>query len=150
MNIINTEPCLNSRSRAVCTQNWVSRAVTNGRLQRPCVWPHGIDRCLWMFSGYTLYRACAFYWRHAEQPQKTEADQKSRHRHALQNTFFVRMHSMLDDGRSRWEACRGHVCDLSPLAGVGGCSRHKVSLWRTFLTGHTPSSHKVALFRAET
>ena len=44
----------------------------------------------------------------------------------------------------------GYVCDSTPLAGVCGCSRHIVSLWHMFSTGHTFSSHKAALFRAET
>ena len=43
-----------------------------------------------------------------------------------------------------------YVCDLMPLAGSWGYSRHIVSLWHAFLTGHTFSSHKAALFRAET
>ena len=80
-----------------------------------------------------------------EASTKKEAAPKSRHRNALQNTFLVRVHSILDAGPYCWDSCRGHACDPTPLAGVGGYSRRKVSLWHTFLTGHTFSCHKTAL-----
>ena len=82
--------------------------------------------------------------------KKKKRVQKNRHRCALQNTFVVRVHSELDAAPCFWDACRGYVCDFTPLTGVCGYSRHIVSLWHTFLTGHTFSSHKAALFRAET
>ena len=91
-----------------------------------------------------------FFSSHPKQPQKKkETVQKKRHRHALQNTFLVRVHSILDAGPCCWDSCRGHVYDPTPLAGVGGYSRYNVSLWHTFLTGHTFSYHETALLRAE-
>ena len=86
----------------------------------------------------------------SEATTKKETVQKNRYRSALQNTFVARVHSVLDAVPCFWDACRGHVCDLMPLAGSRGYSRHIVSLWHAFLTGHTFSSHKAALFRAET
>ena len=103
-----------------------------------------------MSSGYSFYRACVFCWCHArsnhkkkKQSKKIDIDMRSRTR------FVVRVHSILDAGPCCWDSCRGHVCDPTPLAGVGGYSRHKVSLWHTFLTGHTFSCHKTALLRAK-
>ena len=94
-----------------------------------------------MLTGYTLYLACVFYCCHADQPQKKVTVKKRRCRNTLQNTFVVRVHSILDAARCCWDGCRVHVCNVTSLAGVCGNSRHSVSLWQTLLTGHTFSSH---------
>ena len=106
-----------------------------------------------MSSGYSFYRACMRFllMSRGATTKKISSPKKSTSTCMRSRTrfFVVRVHSILDAGPCCWDSCRGHVCDPTPLAGVGGFSRHKVSLWHTFLTGHTFSCHKTALSRAE-
>ena len=118
----------NSHSRTVGTQKWTTRADYWQPTEAMCM----ASRHRPVFMDVATYRACVFYWSHAEQPQKKRNSPKNRHRGALQNMFVVRVHSVLDAAPCFWDACRGHVCDLTPLAGVCGCIAGILSLSGTW------------------
>ena len=145
-----SKTCLKSHSRTVRTQKWTMRAdywppteamCMDSRHRPPFMDVVGLNPLSWMCFLLVSLEAT---------PKKKKQLKKNRHRSALQSTFVVRVHSVLNAAPCFWDAGREHVCDLTLLAGVCGYSRHIVSLWHTFFIGHTFSSHKAALCRAET
>ena len=115
--------------------------------------PHDIDRRLFMDAvGVNPLSGMCFLLvsREATTEKKKASKKIGMEVRSKTRLFVVRVHSVLDAAPCFWDACRGYVCDFTPLTGDCRYTRHMVSLWHTFLTGHTFSSHKSALFRAET